>query len=677
MHVGVLTFVHIAATLAGTALGLAVPHTHAVHERRRVPHPRINQRVSADVLLPMRVGLKANAEALRSAEDWLMEVSHPSSPKFGQHWTSAEVIEAFGPSSETIETVAAWLGESGIAKERITHSDNKGWFAFDATVEEAERLLHTEFFHDGIEEDRGSMVGCNEYHLPKHIQDHVDYITPGVRGTLMDLHPSSQWKRAAAEGKRATSPSTPRHGKLMPKGAKLRNVDVVVGGLNLTLDTCDEYVLPECIQALYNFTAPEPNSTVSANNSLGIFEEGDFYAQDDFDTFFTLLTPYIPNGTHPIHDFVDGAKAPVVQALAGGESDLDFELAYPIIYPQTTTLYQTDDLYYAEGGASGIFNTFLDALDGSYCTYSAYNETGDDPTLDPVYPDPRPGGYKGELECGVYEPTNVITISYGVYENDLPYYYQERQCNEFLKLGLQGVSIFVASGDTGVGGYPDGTYGDGPAYGCLRDDDVFAPTQPNSCPWLTNVGATQINSGSSVYDAEVAADQNLSGFNYSSSGGFSNIFGIPSYQTDAIATYFADHDPSYPYYYDGNYLNATNGGLYNRNGRGIPDVAANGLNLAVVVEGDFTLEDGTSASSPIFASLINRIIEERIKVGKGSLGFINPTLYANPQVFHDITAGYNPGCGTLGFEAVSGWDPVTGLGTPDYPQLLELFLGLP
>lgn len=106
-------------------------------------------------------------------------------------------------------------------------------------------------------------------------------------------------------------------------------------------------------------------------------------------------------------------------------------------------------------------------------------------------------------------------------------------------------------------------------------------------------------------------------------------------------------------------------------------MAANGWNIAVVVEGSYTDEAGTSASSPIFASLINRIIEERIKVGKGPLGFVNPTLYANPQVFHDITSGFNPGCGTPGFEAVSGWDPVTGLGTPDYPQLLELFLSLP
>lgn len=95
------------------------------------------------------------------------------------------------------------------------------------------------------------------------------------------------------------------------------------------------------------------------------------------------------------------------------------------------------------------------------------------------------------------------------------------------------------------------------------------------------------------------------------------------------------------------------------------------------VEGGLYLEGGTSASSPIFASLINRIVEERLKVGKGPLGFINPVLYENPGVLFDITNGTNPGCGTDGFEAVEGWDPVTGLGTPNYPAMLELFLSLP
>jgi tripeptidyl-peptidase-1 len=155
---------------------------------------------------------------------------------------------------------------------------------------------------------------------------------------------------------------------------------------------------------LYNVPIQNPHAKVSKSNALGIFEEGDFYAQQDLDLFYANFTPYIANGTGPILNSIDGGYAPVALEDAGGESDLDFELAIPIIYPQKTVLYQVDDLYYAEGGdpnASGIFNTFFDALDGSYCTYSAYGEKGNDPVLDPKYPDPN--GYKGPLMCGVYK----------------------------------------------------------------------------------------------------------------------------------------------------------------------------------------------------------------------------------------------------------------------------------
>jgi len=377
--------------------------------------------------------------------------------------------------------------------------------------------------------------------------------------------------------------------------------------------------------------------------------------------------------------FADGGEAPVVVGFAGGESDLDFELAFPIVYPQNITLYQVDDTYYSEGysNATGNFNTFFDAIDGSYCTYCADGECGDDPDLDPTYPDDSSrSGYQGKLQCGVYKPTNVMSISYGEQEQDLPEYYQRRQCNEFMKLGLQGVSIFVASGDSGVAGIP----GDGSPNGCLGPNaTVFSPTEPNSCPYLTNVGATKVYPGRTVYEPESAANDPAGHpyrSAYSSSGGFSNIFDVPDYQKSAVATYFQQHNPPYPYYYDGKY-NSSNGGLYNRNGRGIPDVAANGDNLATYVQGKFTLEGGTSASSPIFASLVNRIVEERLAIGKGPVGFINPVLYSNPGVLNDITNGSNPGCGSAGFSAVKGWDPVTGLGTPNYPKMLDLFLSLP
>jgi tripeptidyl-peptidase-1 len=59
------------------------------------------------------------------------------------------------------------------------------------------------------------------------------------------------------------------------------------------------------------------------------------------------------------------------------------------------------------------------------------------------------------------------------------------------------------------------------------------------------------------------------------------------------------------------------------------------------------------------------------------VGFVNPVLYANPDILNDITKGSNPGCGTDGFSAVTGWDPATGLGTPNYPKMLKLFMSLP
>lgn len=329
MHATVFAAVlQLAAIFTGTALGLTVPQTHAVHERRHVPHARINKRMAPNTVLPMRIGLRQNSAALESAEEWLMDVSHPFSPKYGQHWSSDEVIAAFRPSDESVDTVAHWLIEAGISKERLTHSGNKAWLAFDATVEEAEKLLHTQYFHDGVDAEHGSSVGCNEYHLPKHIQVHVDYVTPGLKTTLMDLRPWSAQKRSP-RAKRSSEEKLA--GRRRPQSLKFKAKPQHAACSNTSdLAKCDELITPACLRALYHFDAPSPNATVSANNSLGIFEESDYYAQEDFDLFFSRYTPYIPNATHPILDSVDGGEAPIDTSDAGGESNLDFELAYPM-----------------------------------------------------------------------------------------------------------------------------------------------------------------------------------------------------------------------------------------------------------------------------------------------------------------------------------------------------------
>ena len=231
-------------------------------------------------------------------------------------------------------------------------------------------------------------------------------------------------------------------------------------------------------------------TSANRENSMGIYESLlEFWSQGDLDSFFTTFDPRIPNGTHPIDNDIDGGVAVTDDpADDGGEVMLDLDLAYPIVYPQTITVWDEDDLNY-QGDANvtyiGGFNTWLDAMDGSYCTYSAYGETGDDTKdhLDPVYPDTLPGGYKGRLQCGVFKPTTVISISYAGPEAEVPIAYQKRQCNEFAKLGLRGVSFLFSSGDAGIGQYPavDST-------GCLGPEgNIFNPNWPSTCPYVTSV----------------------------------------------------------------------------------------------------------------------------------------------------------------------------------------------
>lgn len=109
-------------------------------------------------------------------------------------------------------------------------------------------------------------------------------------------------------------------------------------------------------------------------------------------------------------------------------------------YPQTVTLYQTGD---SLQGAS--FNNFLDALDGTYCTFDG----GDDPIQDGIYSTRE---YNDTAICGGVDAAHVISSSYGYNEADLTPFYEMRQCNEYLKLGLQGTTFLYSSGDSGVAG---------------------------------------------------------------------------------------------------------------------------------------------------------------------------------------------------------------------------------
>ncbi|KAL8988491.1 MAG: hypothetical protein Q9169_008545, partial [Polycauliona sp. 2 TL-2023] len=240
--------------------------------------------------------------------------------------------------------------------------------------------------------------------------------------------------------------------------------------------------------------------------------------------------------------------------------------------------------------------------------------------------------------------------------------YERRQCMEYMKLGLAGTSFLFSSGDFGVAGnggrcidpetkqYNDGSSG------------IFNPGFPSGCPYITSVGATQIVPNATVTAPEKACETVIF-----SGGGFSNVFPLPSYQASAVKSFFTNFPP--PYGAD-RFNNS-------QQTRGFPDISANGANYVIAINGIFTLIYGTSASSPTVGAIFTLINEARLYAGKSTLGFANPFLYANPGALKDITLGANPGCGTAGFQAVPGWDPATGLGTPNFPKLLAAALKLP
>jgi len=247
--------------------------------------------------------------------------------------------------------------------------------------------------------------------------------------------------------------------------------------------------------------------------------------------------------------------------------------------------------------------------------------------------------YKGMMDwlaivSNQTNPPLVHSVSYGNYGASFPSNYSQRTNTEFQKLGTQGVSILFASGDIGVG--------------C--SGKRFEPTWPNS-PYITMVGSTQFDG-----KKEIGASF--------SSGGFSNDFPLLDFQKAAVEHYLNTTQKLPPQKF------------YNSSGRAYPDISTVGVSVAIIQDGEVSLVDGTSCSSPILAGIIALLNDMRLSQNKSSLGFLNPLLYSwansTPSAFQDVLSGSNPYGGCPGFPAAPGWDAVTGLGTPNVTTWVDL-----
>ncbi|KAH9834511.1 peptidase S8/S53 domain-containing protein, partial [Rhodofomes roseus] len=216
-------------------------------------------------------------------------------------------------------------------------------------------------------------------------------------------------------------------------------------------------------------------------------------------------------------------------------------------------------------------------------------------------------------------------------------------------LGARGVSLLYASGDGGVSGNQ--------ASSNFRTE--FVSVFPTSCPYfvllpltssdVTTVGAT------TEQPTEIGASF--------SGGGSSNCFAQSAYQSAAIASYLSA-------------LGSNSSGLLNATGRAYPDVSAYGTRYDIKSSAVSLIVSGTSCSTstPTFAVIVTLLNDQLLSAGKSILGFLNPRLCstaAGMGVLNDVVGENNLACsgGTTGFYAAQGWDPVTGLGTPNFAIL--------
>ncbi|MGD0084606.1 MAG: protease pro-enzyme activation domain-containing protein, partial [Acidimicrobiales bacterium] len=246
-------------------------------------------------------------------------------------------------------------------------------------------------------------------------------------------------------------------------------------------------------------------------------------------------------------------------------------------------------------------------------------------------------GWLDVIKAIVNDSTNlpsILSISWGGAE-DTQWTTQQRSLleTEFVAASqkAQPMTIFAAAGDNGSSDDVS--------------DGVAHVDYPASSPNVTGCGGSALTLAGTAWGSEIVWNNPSTGSGFAdgtTGGGVSVEFPPPTWQSGA----------SVP--------NSANGG---QPGRGVPDVCGHADSYAIVLRGNTVGIGGTSAVAPLWAGLAARCNQQLNR----SIGPLNDKLYQASVVstFHDVTSGSNGS-----YNAGPGWDPCTGLGSPDGSKLL-------
>jgi len=666
----------------------------------------LKETVPPEAVLSFRVLLRQ--QNLEKLEKLFWQVSDPQSPSWRQFLKLEQIKEIVSPSESIHALVKQWLSSSGI-QENVMKSTGDAIIVRRASIAQLQNLFpFSEFrFFTNSKSGKRLIRHIGFLSVPYDIARHIDFISG-----LSELIDGSTLKfKAYNKGK---IDETVSDVYVIPQVLRdfygiFKNSSVNKGSQSVV--AFDGYYSQGALQAFASYFNITPG-TIENLGSPNCLQEGCIQEESDLDIqYLTSIGSNISSyfwenaGNNWIlewaMDVVASSNPPLIHSISYGINELlqclienctsygynseQYTLRSNVEFQKMGLLGLTIFAASGDDGATGARHSLglcpLDSVDHycpfGGCTYSSSACGGLELFLSFEIPGTNfnicviPSSGICSAFLNITELVNVaananpncdIQLDYDVRLN--PHLHSTCVCSTIKS------SVYLWEGaPVNITGYTN-----------YNIPSLFDSVFPASSPYVVAVGATQFT-GNSPNFGEIACSI-LNGSAINSGGGFSQFTTMPSYQVNAVKAYL-DSGVALP-----------PEGSYNASNRAYPDIALNGHNVIIVGSNNsadpsscpcyFELVDGTSASTPAVAGMFSLINEVLLGSGQPPLGFLNPALYemasSSPSAFHDIVEGENNcagnsgSCCLYGYRATDGWDPVTGLGTPNYPVILEYFL---
>lgn len=581
---------------------------------------------SSLVLRGVTLTFQPSAAQQTDLKNLLAQQQDRASPNYHKWLTTSQFADRFGMSQTDIANVTAWIESQGLAVTSVANSRTQ--ISFDGTVAQIESMFNTEI-HDYLVNGEIHFANTSNPSIPAALASSVLSV-----GHLHNFLPRARAKV------RQVSDANPEF------------TSYVSGNHFLTPG---DFATIYDVQALYTagIDGTGQKIAVTGESSINLNDVANFRSNSGLAANVPTLLLVPGEGV--------STRCPGDE----GESDLDVEWSGGVAKNANVTL------------------VYAGLNSGETCTSRQY------------------GAFDALQYAIDHNIAPVISNSYGNCEAATGSSFAQTMRGWIQQANAQGQTVISSAGDSGAADCD---------YQVKSATQGFAVDLPAAIPEVTGMGGTEFsgdaaasvtggNAGATTYwsgttggvdtvssalsyipeiawndsAADIAAGGNIS----ASGGGASIFFTKPSWQTgvgvppdgqrdvpDLALSASVDHD---------GYLLCSEDGA---NGAISPSCVSG---FRVSSGGNLTVVGGTSVAAPTFASVVALLNQQ---LGASGLGNINPNLYSiaasTPAAFHDVTTGNNivpctsgtTSCPTTspfqyGFNAGTGYDQVTGLGSID------------